>query len=76
MNRLDMNNSGSWKAVLRFDYADDALAQSVRNAAEALSLLSAGDGGRPRIAWRISRDEPQPRVVERWTVEQKRWVKE
>lgn len=74
MNRLDMNNSGSWKAVLRFDYADDALAQSVRNAAEALSLLSAGDGGRPRIAWRISTDEPQPRALEYWRHEGGRWL--
>jgi len=57
--KLELNNSGAWKTVARFDAADEQQADPAMQAAELLQRVN------PRQAWRIATDEPLPLVLMR-----------
>lgn len=58
--RLELNNSGAWKLVCRFDAAREDQADAAMEGAEQLLRAAGGRG-----AWRISSDEPLPAVLMR-----------
>jgi hypothetical protein len=60
--KLQVNTSGAWKDVVRFDAADVAATDRVTDAAEALGQVGAG-----AITFRLVSDEALPRVLFRWT---------
>ena len=65
--RLEMNNSGSWKVLGRFDAADDEQTALVLDAAEELvkTLHNSEDPKRcPTL--RVSIDDPLGAVLLRW----------
>jgi hypothetical protein len=68
--RLELNNSGSWKLLGRFDAADDDQSFLVLDAAEDLirTLLNSEDPkGCPTL--RVSVDEALGAVLMRWDLE-------
>ena len=58
--RLEVNNSGSWKLVCRFDAADADQADAAMEGAECLMRAAGG-----RSPWRISSDESLLQVLMR-----------
>ena len=54
--KMELNNSGSWKTVARFDAADEHQADPAMQAAELLHQVN------PGYSWRIATDEPLPLV--------------
>jgi hypothetical protein len=64
--KLQVNNSGAWKNVLRFDAADDAVAAQVMEAAATLGQIG-------RMTWRICVDDSLDLVLMTWT-EAKGWT--
>lgn len=69
--RLELNNSGAWKLLGRFDAGQDAAASAIMDAAEQLArALNDPACGRPStVTLRISTDEPLPGVLIRWSDE-------
>jgi hypothetical protein len=69
--RLEINNSGAWKVIGRFDACDDEAADDVLNAAEHLAsaLISAG----ARLSMRVSMAEPPHDALMRWTDAETGW---
>lgn len=67
--RLELNNTGAWKLLGKFDAGADAAASAIMDAAEHLArALNDPASGRPSmLTLRISTDEPQPDVLLRWT---------
>ena len=68
--RLELNNSGSWKVLGRFDAADDEQAALVLGAAETLvqTLHNSEDPkGCPTL--RVSIDDSLGSVLARWELE-------
>lgn len=59
--KLQVNTSGAWKDVVRFDGDDVAETDKVTDAAEALGQVGAG-----AITFRLVSDEALPRVLFRW----------
>lgn len=55
--QLQLNNSGAWKTVVRFDAGDDGWAQQVQHAAQQLWEVD------QRTSWRIATDERNPVVL-------------
>ena len=55
--RLELNNTGSWKVVNRFNSDDDHATSVVQESAYALARLDT------KAKWRISTDEAQPKVL-------------
>jgi hypothetical protein len=60
--KLQVNTSGAWKDVVRFDAGNDVAASSVMEAAKTLGEINDG-----RITFRIASDEPLPFVLSRWS---------
>ena len=68
--RLELNNSGSWKVLGRFDAADDEQSSLVLDAAEDLikTLHNSEDPKRcPTL--RVSMDDGLGAVLMRWSLE-------
>lgn len=55
--QLQVNNSGAWKTVLRFDAGDDAAGHQVQQAVQMLHQADPGPG------WRIATRERLPVVL-------------
>lgn len=66
--RLEVNNSGAWKLVLRFDAACEHQADAAMGGAEQLLRAAGGRG-----AWRISSDESLPLVLMRLESVEQGW---
>lgn len=62
--RLELNNSGAWKTLARFDAGDDEQCDKARAAGQLL-----GELGGTRTALRICTDEALPCTLLRWTPE-------
>jgi hypothetical protein len=60
--KLQVNTSGAWKDVVRFDAGDDAAAAKVMEAAATLGEINAGG-----VTFRIASDETHPFVLSRWS---------
>lgn len=60
--QLQINNSGAWKTIARFDAGDDDSADKARAAGQLLGEL----GGGHRTTLRIATDEAMPFVLTRW----------
>lgn len=73
--RLEINNSGSWKVIGRFDAADELHSDIVLDAAEKL-ILALNNGAEPRrcASLRISTDDGLGAVLMRWTAERGMWT--
>lgn len=72
--RLELNNSGSWKVIGRFDASDDEHAALVLDAAEEL-IKTLNNGAPPRqcSSLRISKDDGLGDVLMRWTADRGYW---
>lgn len=72
--RLEINNSGSWKVIGRFDAADDAHTSLVLDAAEELvKTLNNGAPVKQCASLRISIDDMLNDVLLRWTADRGYW---
>lgn len=74
MVRLDLNNSGSWKTIGRFDAADEDHASLVMDAAEQL-IVAINNGAPPKrcATLRICIDDYLNQVLARWDAERGHW---
>lgn len=74
--RLEINNSGAWKILGRFDAAIDDTTDAIMNAAEQLvKALNDPACGRTSLAsLRISTDDALPNVLMRWEPRRGMWV--
>jgi hypothetical protein len=67
--RLELNNSGSWKVLGRFDAADDDQTALVLDAAEDLvKTLHNGGQAKHCPTLRVSIDDVLPDVLLRWDI--------
>lgn len=75
--RLELNNSGAWKLVAKFDAANDAATDAIMDAAEKLALACNDPAcGRPSfLSLRISTDDAHPQVLMRWEQSSGKWEK-
>lgn len=62
--RLEINNSGAWKLIARFDAGDEALGDKACAAGQLLGEIN------PEATFRISTDEALPCVLMRWDAAQ------
>lgn len=68
--RLELNNSGSWKVLGRFDAADDEQSALVLDAAEELvKTLHNSDDAKRCPTLRVSMDDGLGAVLLRWDIE-------
>lgn len=68
--RLELNNSGSWKVLGRFDAADDDQSALVLDAAEELiKTLHNGGPAKKCPTLRVSVDDGIGEVLIRWDIE-------
>lgn len=68
--RLELNNSGSWKVLGRFDAADDEQSALVMDAAETLvQTLHNSESPKGCPTMRVSMDDPLQQVLMRWKLE-------
>jgi hypothetical protein len=68
--RLELNNSGAWKVLGRFDAADDEQTSLVLDAAEDLvKTLHNSEDPRRCPTLRVSVDDAQQQVLLRWSLE-------
>jgi hypothetical protein len=69
--RLEINNSGAWKMLGKFDAADDFQADDILNGAERLAsvLVEAGN----RLTMRVSMADAPHSVIMRWTDAETGW---
>lgn len=65
--KLEINNSGAWKTIARFDAGDEAMGDKACTAGQLLGELS-------RCTLRIATDEPLPCVLMRWDEKRGWWV--
>lgn len=72
--RLEVNNSGAWKVIGRFDAADDDQSALVLDAAEDL-IKTLNNGAPPRQCGklRVSIDDALNEVLMYWTAERGCW---
>ena len=68
--QLQINNSGAWKTIARFDAQDDDSADKARAIGQLLGEL----GGGHRTTLRIATDEAMPCVLVRWDGERGWWA--
>ena len=61
--QLQINNTGAWKTLARFDAGDGEAADKAHAAGQLLGELS------PKATLRIATDEALPCVLTRWTAE-------
>lgn len=66
--KLQLNNSGAWKDVVRFDAADTEQTDAVTDAAEALGQVPGN-----RLTFRLVKDDGTGEVLMYWTAQEK-WV--
>ena len=66
--RLELNNTGAWKVVLRFRADDDHATGVVQEHTYQLARLDT------KAKWRISTDEAQPKALAYCTHDQG-WIK-
>jgi len=73
--RLELNNSGAWKLLARFDAAAGGPADAIMEAADVLArAINDRASGRPGlVSLRISTDDVLPAVLMRWSSE-KGWA--
>lgn len=70
--RLEMNTTGAWKLLGKFDAADDESADNIMNAAAGLvDALNEASGGSGTL--RVSTDEPHPAVLMRYEGHEHGW---
>lgn len=63
-HRLEINNSGSWKTLCRFDSENEPLLDALlTNAAHLIDIMSVIEG-RQTATLRVCTDEKSPRVIE------------
>lgn len=69
--RIELNNSGAWKLLGKFDAGADEAASAIMDAAEQLArALNDPASGRPSmVSLRISTDDALPGVLMRWSDE-------
>lgn len=69
--RLELNNSGAWKLIARFDVDQADATDEIMNAAEALAkaVNDPACGRRSLVTLRISTDDALPQVLMRWSDE-------
>lgn len=66
--RLELNNSGAWKTLARFDAGDEAASDRARTAGRLL-----GELGGQRTTLRICTDDALPLVLVRWSADRGWW---
>jgi hypothetical protein len=73
--RLELNNSGAWKLLGRFDAAVDDAAGEIMDAAEKLAaaLNDPASGRTSVVTLRLSIDEAHPTVLARWNSADEGW---
>lgn len=72
--RLELNNSGSWKLLGRFDASDSAHCDRVMYAAEQLVRALNNDAPPQKCAsLRISIDDSLAQVLMRWDAQRDTW---
>jgi hypothetical protein len=62
--QLQLNNSGAWKTLVRFDAGNEALAEKAYQAGTLLADIN------PDLGLRIATAEPLPSVLVRWVAGQ------
>lgn len=67
--QLQLNNSGSWKTLARFDAGDENACDAAREAGRLLGGL-----GGPKTTLRIASDETLPVVLVRWDAQRGWWL--
>lgn len=67
--KLQINNSGSWKTIARFDAGDEATGEKACTAGQLL-----GELGGLRTTLRIATDEALPTVLMRWDARRGWWI--
>jgi len=73
--RLELNNSGAWKLLGRFDAAQDDQADEIMVAAASLADALNAAAGRHAITLRIATDDTHPDVLMRHAGDGKGWQK-
>lgn len=64
--RLELNNSGAWKLLGKFDAAEEDYVDDILNAASnLLDALNQCPGSVGGITMRVATDDPQPSVLMR-----------
>lgn len=63
--RLEINDSGSWRVIARFDAADEERANAILDAAERLAQALVWTDLRPKLTLRVSIDATN--VLMRWS---------
>ena len=64
--KLQLNNSGAWKDLARFDAADADRADAIMNASAQLAAAANDGHDRPQLTLRIVTDESHPAVLMRY----------
>lgn len=62
--QLQINNSGAWKTVAKFDAGDERAGDDAQKAVELLGQVDSGN----KAVWRIATDEALPCVLLRWSL--------
>lgn len=70
--RLELNNSGAWKLIARFDAANEEQAGRIMVASDKFAF-ALNAPGMTRCAMRIATDEPLPIVLMHWSTETCAW---
>jgi hypothetical protein len=71
--RLELNNTGAWKLIGRFDAANDDQADRIMAAADKLAF-ALNAPGLARTDLRVSTDESLPAVLMRWSPKRCIWL--
>lgn len=77
--RLELNNTGAWKLLAKFDFErNPAATDAILDASHRLALaINDRESGRPaRVCLRISTDESLPKTLMRWEMDRGYWVTE
>jgi hypothetical protein len=69
--RLEINNSGAWKVIGRFDAADDVRADDILNCAHELAAALCDAGS--RLTLRVSMADLPNDVLMRWESIESGW---
>jgi len=64
--KLQLNNSGAWKDIVRFDAADEDRTDAIMNAGAQLADAANEGLKKPQFTLRIVTDEPYPAVLMRY----------
>lgn len=74
--RLELNNSGAWKLIARFDAANQDATDAIMETAEALvrAINDPACGRTAHTSLRISTDDALPITLMRWTPERGMWT--